>query len=109
MTTVLEAIPVFLESLKIKGYSANTIEAYAGDLESLSTFLESTGHADLPVDRLTRQVMRVWLARMADLKPASRARRVSAVRSLIHYLIRQEELSRSPVAPACSLPCFPTS
>ena len=97
MTTVLEAIPVFLESLKIKGYSANTIEAYAGDLESLSTFLESTGHADLPVDRLTRQVMRVWLARMADLKPASRARRVSAVRSLIHYLIRQEELSRSPV------------
>ena len=97
MTTVIEAIPAFLESLRIKGYSENTIEAYAGDLESLSSFLETTGHADLPVDRLTRQVMRVWLARMGELKPASRARRVSAVRSLIHYLIRQEELKRSPV------------
>ncbi|MBQ1266802.1 MAG: tyrosine recombinase XerC [Proteobacteria bacterium] len=95
--TVIETIPEFLESLKLKGYSSNTIEAYAGDLENLAEFLTSTGHADLPVERLTRQVMRVWLARMAELKPASRARRVSAVRSLIHYLIRQEKMSRSPV------------
>lgn len=95
--TVIEAVPAFLESLRLKGYSANTIAAYAGDLENLSCFLSSTGHGDLPVERLTRQVMRVWLARMGELKPASRARRVSSVRSLIHYLIRQEAITRSPV------------
>lgn len=95
--SVIELIPHFLESLRIKGYSANTLQAYEGDLENLADFLRSSHHEDLPPQRLTRQVMRVWLARMGSLSPASRARRVSSVRSLIHFLIRQETIQDSPV------------
>ncbi len=95
--SVIELIPRFLESLRLKGYSPNTVAAYEGDLEILAQFLRTTGHESLPPSGLTRRVMRVWLARMGELKPASRARRVSSVRSLMHYLIRQELIDASPI------------
>ncbi len=96
--TLIESIPLFIESLRLRGYSENTLMSYQGDLDNLAEFLRTSGRETLAPQQLTRQMMRVWLARMGELKPASRARRVSAVRSLINYLIRQETLDRSPIS-----------
>ena len=92
-------IDPFLDALRLKGYSTHTIAAYANDLNQLVQFLEETDRGDLPVSALSRQVMREWLATdIASLQPASRARKISAVRSLIHFLLRQTTIDKSPIA-----------
>lgn len=91
-----EQVEPFLTSLKLKGYSACTIESYASDLAQLIRYFEDLGEADIEIEALTRARMREWLGTIAELKPASRARKISAVRTLIHYLIRREEIDKSP-------------
>lgn len=92
-----EHIDSFLSSLRLKGYSPCTVASYANDLGQIVSYFESQGITDLTVESLTRQQMRLWLGEcLGDQKPASRARKISAVRSYIHYLIRQEEIERSP-------------
>lgn len=91
-----EQIEPFLSSLKLRGYSACTIESYASDLAQLMRYFEALDEGDIAVSDLTRLRMREWLGAMSDLKPASRARKISAVRTLVHYLIRCEEIEKSP-------------
>ena len=90
-------IDPFLQALRLKGYSDFTISSYAGDLSQMIAFFERLGIEDLTAGGLTRQRMRRWLSEdLADLKPASRARKISAARSFIHYLCRQELIERAP-------------
>lgn len=90
-------IDPFLNSLRLKGYSEHTIESYANDLSQLMEFFESVGEPDITVEELTRQKMRFWLGEaLGQQKPASRARKISAVRTLVHYLLRQESIEKSP-------------
>ena len=96
-TKLADQIDGFLSALRLKGYSPCTIESYALDLSQLVQYFEEQGEGDICVETLTRQRMRSWLAdALGDQKPASRARKISAVRSLIHYLIRQETIEKSP-------------
>ncbi len=97
MTKLSEQIDCFLNSLRLKGYSVCTIEAYGQDLSQLMGYFEAQGEPDVEVEALTRQRMRSWLAEaLGDQKPASRARKISAVRSLIHYLLHQETIEKCP-------------
>lgn len=91
-----EQIDPFLSALKLKGYSSCTIESYASDLAQLVGYFEAIDEADIRVEALTRLRMREWLGTIADLKPASRARKISAVRTLMHFLIRGEEIEKCP-------------
>lgn len=98
MAVVLsQYVDSFLQALRLKGYSDCTLEAYAGDLQQMLRFFEAKGLDSLTDVNLTRQRMRMWLAEdLIDMKPASRARKVSSVRSFIHYLCRQEWIEKSP-------------
>ena len=98
MSVVLsEQIDAFLNALRLKGYSDCTISSYALDLCQLVRYFEDLGEGDITVEELSRRRMREWLANaLGDQKPASRARKISAVRSLIHYLIQQETIEKSP-------------
>jgi site-specific recombinase XerD len=90
-------IDPFLAALRLKGYSECTIESYALDLRQLVDYFEGIGEGDICVETLSRQRMREGLGNaLGDQKPASRARKISAVRSLIHFLIRQENIDKSP-------------
>lgn len=94
---VSDYIDSFLQSLRLKGYSDLTIASYAGDLSQMVLYFERLGMPNLLAEDLTRQRMRQWLADdLIGMKPASRARKVSSVRSFIHYLCRQELIERAP-------------
>ena len=94
---VSDYIDSFLQSLRLKGYSDLTIASYAGDLSQMVLYFERLGMPNLLAEDLTRQRMRQWLAdELIGMKPASRARKVSSVRSFIHYLCRQELIERVP-------------
>lgn len=96
--SLIHLIDPFLEALKLKGYSDQTLASYAGDLAQLASYLERIGQADIALAKLDRQLMRAWMtADLIDHKPASRARKISAVRSLIHYAVRQECIAKSPI------------
>ena len=97
MQRLSEQIDGFLGALRLKGYSACTVESYANDLRQLVTYFEEQGEADICVEQLTRQRMRAWLGEMlGDEKPASRARKISAVRSFVHHLLRIEAIDDVP-------------
>ncbi len=92
-----QQIDRFLNSLKLKGYSPCTLDAYALDLRQLVEYFESQNAPDITVEELNRQRLRSWQAEaLYDQKPASRARKISAVRTFIHFLIRQEDIDKSP-------------
>lgn len=87
----------FLQSLVLKGYSDLTVDSYAGDINQLIDYFESQGEAAVEAGMLTRQRMRGWLGTaLAGQKPASRARKISAIRTFIHFLVRQGLLEKSP-------------
>ena len=92
-----DQIDPFLNALRLKGYSECTIESYALDLRQLIDYFEDIGEGDISVQTLTRQRMREWLGNeLGDQKPAKRKKKISAVRSLVHFLIRQESIEKSP-------------
>lgn len=98
MPTVLsQHIDFFINALRLKGYSDHTLDAYANDILQMIRFFEKNGEPNICAENLSRQKMRSWLAiDLADQKPASKARKVSAVRAFIHFLIRQELIQKTP-------------
>jgi integrase/recombinase XerC len=100
-----DAVRAFLDWFAAERRGAPlTMEAYAGDLATFLGFL--TGHLgaepDLAALGALRQAdLRAWLAFLADsgLGNASRARRLSAVRSFFRYLARRHGVTN----PALSL------
>ncbi len=82
----------FLEHLvAVRGLASRTVEAYGRDLAALAAFLDQGGQtrlADANEEQLT-----AWLRaqKAAGLSPATRARRLAAVRAFLRYL-REEEV-----------------
>lgn len=96
MATVEAAIEGFLVSLaEERRASPNTVAAYRRDLTQLRDFAEEEG--ETAIDGLDRLLLRKWLGRLArDRKPATVARKVSAVRTFFRHLQRIGRLSDNP-------------
>jgi integrase/recombinase XerC len=87
----------FLESLNNeKGYSANTLKAYAADLNQFLAHLESVGVRRL--DAVRKPTLRAFVAGLVDagLSKRSVARKVACLRSLFSYLRRRGHLETNP-------------
>jgi integrase/recombinase XerC len=91
----------FLDHLALdRDASPATARAYAGDLADLvATLGRLTGTTATPAD-VTPRLVRAWIADMhgRSLSPATIARRLSAARSLFHWLVVQGELETNPAA-----------
>ncbi len=93
-------IGAFLEMLSSeRGVAANTLEAYTRDLEGYSAFLEHDGTA---IRSARRQDITAFLQAGAaeGLSPATRSRRLSAIRQLYKFLTAEGIVEDSPAAGA---------
>jgi integrase/recombinase XerD len=90
-------IESFLEMLSAeRGAAANTIEAYRRDLQDFGAFLQRRG-ISLAAATAADISAYVKAASDAGLKPASRARRLSAVRQLYKFLVAEGHVASDPV------------
>ncbi|WP_295555741.1 site-specific tyrosine recombinase XerD [uncultured Hyphomicrobium sp.] len=90
-------VAAFLEMMAAeKGAAANTLDAYRRDLADFSGFLERDG---LAVAEAKKSDVSRYMQELsaAGLKPASRARRLSAVRQLYKFLEAEGSVAESPV------------
>lgn len=88
----------FLHRLTVeKGYSENTVRAYARDLAELADFLEARGR---PLTDATVQDVRAFLAtqQMRGLARSTIARRSASIRSFYKFLTREGVLESNPMA-----------
>lgn len=89
----------FLTYLEVeKRYSQHTLKAYSGDLNSFKSFLESEFEIDKIPD-LTHSMVRTWVVFLVEkgLKPRSIHRKVSAIKSLVNYHLRNGLIQVSPM------------
>jgi len=90
-------IEAFLEMLSAeRGAAANTIDAYRRDLQDFGAFLHRRG-LSLGAAAAADISAYVKAASDAGLKPASRARRLSAVRQLYKFLVAEGHVASDPV------------
>jgi len=90
-------VAAFLEMMTAeKGAAANTLDAYRRDLADFTAFLDRSGAG---VTSAGRAHVSRYLAALsgAGMKPASRARRLSAVRQLYKFLEADGVVAESPV------------
>lgn len=80
-----------------RGYSINTVRAYATDLRMYLDWAERSGQD--PV-RLSHRALRAYLAEMSEARYAKRtvARRLASLRSFFSYLAEQGEVDSDPAA-----------
>ena len=78
-----------------RGASQNTLDAYARDLRDFAAFAETRGLGPADVER---DDVSAWLVRLGEegLSPASRARRLSAVRQLFKFLLAEGHVDDNP-------------
>jgi|TARA_B100001971_G_scaffold67852_1_gene62473 integrase/recombinase XerC len=82
-----------------RGLAPLTIRNYKADLEPLREFIELKGIASLrDVDRLTMRAYLAWLHELGYVRP-SVARKLSVLRTLLHWLRRQGVIEHDPVPP----------
>lgn len=90
----------FLGYLKFeKRYSSHTLTAYTGDLEDWATYLrEELGV--LSISEVKAMMIRSWLATLKESGVSSRTlvRKISSLKSLYKYLLRNGIVSQSPMA-----------
>ena len=89
-------IEAFLEMLSAeRGAAVNTIEAYRRDLENFAAFLHGRGSA---LGAAAKADVSAYLAGASaeGLKPATRARRLSAVRQLYKFLFAEGHVAFDP-------------
>ncbi|HEX9882292.1 MAG TPA: site-specific tyrosine recombinase XerD [Hyphomicrobium sp.] len=89
-------IEAYLEMLSAeRGAAVNTIEAYRRDLQDFAAFLQRRGTALAAADKTD---ISAYLAEASasGLKPASRARRLSAVRQLYKFLVAEGHVANDP-------------
>jgi integrase/recombinase XerC len=97
-----EPIGAFIAFLRTEQRaSPETVRNYASDLRQLTRFLVSRRLVSSPVDpaSLSADAVRAYLQWLDHRggKPASRARKLAAIKSFYRYLTRQGLLDRSPV------------
>lgn len=96
MSAAQRHIEAFLEMLGVeRGAAANTIEAYRRDLDDFCQFLDRAG---TPLTAAEAGDISTYLkvASAAGLSPASRARRLSAVRQLYKFLLAEGHVATDP-------------
>ncbi|MGH7307161.1 MAG: site-specific tyrosine recombinase XerD [Candidatus Rokuibacteriota bacterium] len=78
-----------------RGASPHTLAAYRADLRHFMAFFAATGRA---LERIRSDEVLAYLERLQrdGLKPASIARRLSALRGLARYLVREGRLAHDP-------------
>lgn len=97
-----DAINEFIRELRIRGYSARTLDAYVFDLEKFNEYLDNSLKMDAPsieVDDIDNQVIRGWIdERLAQGNTARTvARKLATVKSLFRFLYEQNILDENPV------------
>ena len=91
-------VEAFLEALAAeRGAAQNTLEAYRRDLEDFLAFLKARGRglADAAPADIAAHVSGLAAAGLA---PASRARRLSAIRQLCKFLVREGAIEEDPAS-----------
>ena len=91
-------IDAFLRHLEgEKRFSGNTLSAYRNDLRQLATFLAEEGVSAHDADR---GVVTGFVVRLAEraYSPASRARKLAAVKSFFAYLYKSGQIDTNPAA-----------
>ncbi len=88
----------FLDSLRLRNASGNTIRNYGKDLALFAEHVAKAGGPTPSVDEITRLTVREFMAqdRNRGLTTATLARRLSALRVFFDYLVREEGLARNP-------------
>lgn len=78
-----------------RNLSANSVEAYERDLSQFTGFISDHG---LSVTSVTSKLLRDYLARLAEagLAPRSVARKLSAIKMFLRYLVDSGKLFRDP-------------
>ncbi len=88
----------FLDHARVeRGLSKNSVESYARDLKGFCQFLEAQGIDD-DVEAIDLAVVSEWLISLSarGLSPKSSARHLSALRGLMRFLVREDEMERDP-------------
>ncbi len=91
-----DLIKEFLSYIQVeKGLARHTLESYRRDLSRLQTWASSHGQ---PIQNLTRQDLRKWIAELSQegLAPTSVARAVSSVRGLFRFLMLDGHIRSHP-------------
>ncbi|HVD00426.1 MAG TPA: tyrosine-type recombinase/integrase [Candidatus Dormibacteraeota bacterium] len=75
--------------------SPNTVRAYSHDIHRLASFLAAAGHS-LRMEDLGRDDLRAYQRHLASIlkSPASRARALTAIRSWLKWLAREELIGK---------------
>ncbi|MBS1961530.1 MAG: tyrosine recombinase [Bdellovibrionales bacterium] len=96
-TTFTSAVALFLDSRKIdRGSARPTIEAYGRDLEQLGDALPEKGGTDLGLVEAEDLHRFLKSLHVAKAKPASVARKVSAIRQFFKFGMLELGLARNP-------------
>lgn len=94
-------VDLFLKYLRAeRNYSQHTIDSYASDLTHCLSFMEESSLSQaFSLQQLTHHDMRYYLAHLVDLGYArsTMARRLSAMKSLVKFLLREERLDKDPL------------
>ena len=96
--TAAPLIDAFLRHLEAeKRFSGNTLSAYRNDLRQLETYLAEQGVSPHGADR---GVVTGFVVRLAEraYSPASRARKLAAVKSFFSYLFKSGQIGTNPAA-----------
>jgi integrase/recombinase XerD len=99
---MLDKVEEFLTYLRVeKAYSGNTLAAYQNDLGQFVTFLESRdGKPITDWSQATKDSIVDYLRYMREREYASSsvARKLAAIRSFFHFLVREGHLKEDPSA-----------
>ncbi len=90
----------FLAYLEIeRGYSLATVRAYAADLDQFQEFLSRRSRSLKDFETITREDATAYLAELHRLrqKKSSMARKLSTLRSLFRYLLKNQLLHKNPL------------
>lgn len=91
-----QILHAFLQSKSVdRAASPKTLEAYRSDLEQLLAYLNDRGEVQL--ESISAQDLDAFVSqKLQTLKPASRARKISAIRQFFRFCIIEERLEHNP-------------
>lgn len=89
----------FLDSLKLKDYSNETLRGYRSDLNSFIKFMSNRYNTSVYIDEISVEDIEDYLRYLADirnLQPKSRNRYLSSISSMLTYAVKKEWITKNP-------------